>query len=280
MTASNELWLLYVTLLRPLYHISPRVLVYAIVVNIVGSLVMWGYSSRADALLGVGTSTIINLIGFQIGFLVTQRPSYALQIHDDTLLQISQLFASLHSMLQSISFQRGETMFRVANRAKSNPDNALADMWLAYLASIETALRDKCDTSDFFVASNMQIALKKAIGDRDMSVFTDPMNSIVGNLYKIFLSRRKPIPRDYHDICLIVILIFHALFLPIFLYDTLQYPGIVANFIITVFNVSYIDASKTISDPLSKQVAPSYYDLPSICERSFQNLRDIVAAIL
>lgn len=153
-----------------------------------------------------------------VAWLVTTRPTYSLTIHD-------LLTDHVHSMLENLY------------ALKNQPDPESEAECLSLLYYITLTLGSVANPA-FQYLMPVKPAPKSKLG-------TD----ILAELRTIKMRQRLALPRSLHGLCIILIIGFHGMLLPLILYDNNTWYCLIPNAVLAIYTTGCLQVSITISDP-------------------------------
>lgn len=201
-------------------------LLYAFFLSILGVLTLIVYNHYGGGLTeSVGTNMFDYIIAI-VAWLVTTRPIYALTMHD---LLTDQMFEILTLLLKQ-SYLEEETENSHAN----------AELTLQLAHYVGSALIDRENHCE----------LTEALREKTFGAHPNEIVIALDDKFRLFRMRQKlALPHALHGLCVVLIMGFHGILLPIILFDNSTWYSLIPNYILAVYTSGCIEVAAIISDP-------------------------------
>ena len=192
-------------------HFPFYALIYAVFLSIFAALTLYLFSLFDESLPLNVGQNMFSFLSVIVGWLVTTRPAYALSVHDTLTDLVNQIFISLN---------------RVARESPLE-----ASLLLEHLTTIVLKGRDNVLIHD--------------------AIYSKSAMKIMDQISSFNLKSQLALPRPLHGLCILLVIGFHGILVPLLLFDEASFYALIPNFILAVYTSGCLEIAITISVPYS-----------------------------
>ena len=201
--------------------------IYAFFLSIMGVFTLLIYDNFGGGMpTSIGTNMFDYIIAI-VAWLVTTRPIYALTMHD---LLTDQMFDIL-SLLQKQSYEEDATKPLLQT-----------ELTLQLALYIGTTLIERDESGE--LTDELRKRTIRGTDNYSQNVVD------IDEKFRLFRMRQKlALPHALHGLCVVLIMGFHGILLPIILFDNSTWYSLIPNFILAIYTSGCIEVAMTITDP-------------------------------
>lgn len=198
-------------------HFPFYALIYAVFLSILAALTLYLFSLFHEILpLDVGQN-MFAFLSVIVGWLVTTRPAYALSMHDILTDLVNQIFISLDRLARESPLEAGLLLEHLTMVVLKGPS---------------------------FHTNNTNQAFQQ-------NIFSKSAIKIMDQISTFQLKSQLALPRPLHGLCILLVIGFHGVLVPLLLFDEASFYALIPNFILAVYTSGCLEVAITISVPYS-----------------------------